>query len=306
MKKCLAVLLLPALLFAVTAVPAQASHHEKMDIVDTAAGNDAFSTLVTAVKAAGLVDLLKGEGPYTVFAPTNEAFEALPEGALEALLKPENKEQLVRVLAYHVVPGKLMAEQVVATPNAKSLTGDKQLVEFSVKDEKAYVNDATIVKTDVAASNGVIHVIDKVILPEELPNIVEAASSNDSFSTLVAAVKAAGLVDVLSGDDMLTVFAPTDEAFAKLPEDTLNSLLQPENKEKLQAILTYHVVPGKIIASEAVKADEVETVNGAKAPIEVSGDSVTIGGANIVATDIDVANGVIHVIDSVIMPPSDY
>jgi uncharacterized surface protein with fasciclin (FAS1) repeats len=137
---------------------------KKMDIVDVAAGAEDFSTLVAAVKAAGLVDTLKGDGPFTVFAPNNAAFAALPEGILESLLKPENKEKLVAILTYHVVAGKLMAADVKAGDVA-TVQGDKATIK--VEDGAVSIDGAKVIKTDIAASNGVIHVIDKVILPKE-------------------------------------------------------------------------------------------------------------------------------------------
>jgi uncharacterized surface protein with fasciclin (FAS1) repeats len=133
------------------------------DIVDTAIAGK-FNTLVAAVKAAGLVDTLKGPGPFTVFAPTDEAFAKLPAGTLEDLLKPENKAKLQSVLTYHVVPGKVMSSDVVKLDSAKSAEGST--IRIKATDNGVMVNDAHIVKADIAASNGVIHVIDKVILPE--------------------------------------------------------------------------------------------------------------------------------------------
>lgn len=144
--------------------PAVADHHDK-DIVAIAAGNDDFSTLVAAVKAADLVEVLQGEGPFTVFAPTNEAFAKLPEGTVESLLEPENKEKLIAVLTYHVVPGKVMAEQVVGLESATTVQGSD--VTITVEGETVKVDEATVVATDIEASNGVIHVIDSVILPAE-------------------------------------------------------------------------------------------------------------------------------------------
>ncbi len=132
--------------------------------------------------------------------------------------------------------------------------------------------------------------------------IVDVAAGNADFETLVAAVKAAGLVETLSGPGPFTVFAPTDEAFAKLPAGTLEDLLKPENKAKLTAILTYHVVAGKVLAADAVKLDKATTVNGAEADINVNGSTVTIDGATITATDVAASNGVIHVIDTVMLP----
>ena len=133
------------------------------DIVDVAAGAGSFNTLVAAVQAAGLVDALKGDGPLTVFAPTDEAFAALPAGTLDSLLKPENKDQLTAILLYHVVPGKVMSSDLKGTVNAETLQGST--VEVVASMGKVTVNGANVVSADVAASNGVIHVIDAVILP---------------------------------------------------------------------------------------------------------------------------------------------
>jgi len=133
------------------------------DIVAVASGAGSFNTLVAAVKAAGLVETLQGKGPFTVFAPTDEAFAKLPAGTVENLLKPENKEKLVAILTYHVVPGKVMAADV-KTMKAKTVNGKE--LDIKVADGTVTVNDAKVVKTDVAASNGVIHVIDTVVLPK--------------------------------------------------------------------------------------------------------------------------------------------
>lgn len=136
---------------------------QEKDIVDTAVGAGTFQTLVAAVQAADLVDVLKSEGPFTVFAPTDEAFAALPAGTVETLLEPENRDRLIAVLTYHVVPGRVMASRVVDLTEAQTVQGEK--IDISVVDGKVRVDDATVVATDIAASNGVIHVIDRVILP---------------------------------------------------------------------------------------------------------------------------------------------
>jgi uncharacterized surface protein with fasciclin (FAS1) repeats len=135
------------------------------DIVDTAVGAGQFKTLTAALKAADLVTTLKGPGPFTVFAPTDEAFAKLPAGTVENLLKPENKAKLTAILTYHVVPGVVKAEQVSKLDQAKTVNG--AMVKVTTKGGKVTINDATVVKADTAASNGVIHVIDKVILPPE-------------------------------------------------------------------------------------------------------------------------------------------
>ncbi|WP_299298195.1 fasciclin domain-containing protein [uncultured Tateyamaria sp.] len=135
----------------------------KKDIVDTAASAGSFETLVAAVQAAGLVDTLKGDGPFTVFAPTDAAFAALPEGTVETLLKPENKDQLAAILTYHVVPGKVMSTDLTDDMEATTVQGEAVTIDL---DNGVMVEEATVVSADIETSNGVIHVIDKVILPE--------------------------------------------------------------------------------------------------------------------------------------------
>lgn len=140
-----------------------AKKSENQTIVEVAAGNKDFSTLVAAVKAAGLVETLSGKGPFTVFAPTNAAFEALPKGTVESLLKPENKDKLVGILTYHVVAGKVMAADVVKLKEAKTVEG--QTLPVKVSDAGVKVGKANVVKTDIVCNNGVIHIIDAVLLP---------------------------------------------------------------------------------------------------------------------------------------------
>jgi uncharacterized surface protein with fasciclin (FAS1) repeats len=143
-------------------VPSRAA--ETKDIVDTAVSAGSFNTLVAAVKAAGLVETLKGKGPFTVFAPTDDAFKKLPPGTLDDLLKPENKAKLAAILTYHVVPGKVMAKDVVKMKSAKTVNG--QSLTISMKDKDVMVDSAKVTKTDIGCSNGVIHVIDTVVLPK--------------------------------------------------------------------------------------------------------------------------------------------
>ncbi|SHG79965.1 fasciclin domain-containing protein [Cognatishimia maritima] len=147
---------------ALMAAPAFAGGNSK-DIVDTAVGAGDFGTLVAAVQAAGLVETLKGDGPFTVFAPTDEAFAALPEGTVENLLKPENKDQLIAILTYHVVPGKVMSTDLSDDMKAATVQGGEITIDL---DNGVMINDASVAAADIVASNGVIHVIDKVILPD--------------------------------------------------------------------------------------------------------------------------------------------
>lgn len=150
--------------FTFTSV-AHAEHHGiHKDIVDVAAENGSFTILVAAIKAGGLVETLKGKGPFTVFAPTDEAFAKLPEGTVEMLLKPENKDKLVAVLTYHVVAGKVTASDVAKMDSGTTVQGQKVMIKL--EDDKVMVNDAHVIKADIEASNGVIHVIDKVLLPK--------------------------------------------------------------------------------------------------------------------------------------------
>jgi len=279
---------------------ATATAAAKSTIVETAVAAGSFKTLVAAVQAAGLVDTLNGAGPFTVFAPTDEAFAKLPAGTLEMLLKPENKAKLAAILTYHVVPGAVKAADVVKLKNAGTVNG--QRVDIKVDGAKVQVDGANVVTTDIACSNGVIHVIDSVILPVD-GTIVDVAAKNGSFNTLVAAVKAAGLVETLSGKGPFTVLAPTDAAFAKLPAGTLEMLLKPENKKQLVDILSYHVVPGVAAYSDAVvKMTEVPTVLGSPVAVKVVGGKVMLNGSTVVIADVEAANGVIHVVDTVILP----
>ena len=278
-----------------------ASNGLAADIVETAVKAGKFNTLAAALGAADLVDTLKGPGPFTVFAPTDEAFAKLPAGTVESLLKPENKGKLSSILTYHVVSGKVLAKQVVGLKGAKTVNG--QRVDIKTVDATVMIDGAKVETTDIQCDNGVIHVIDSVILPAD-QNIPEVASAAGKFTTLLAAVKAAGLVDTLVGKGPFTVFAPTDEAFGKLPAGTVQELLKPENKQKLVDILTYHVVPGRVYSEDAVAAKTAKTVQGGAISISVGSEGAKINSSTLVMADLDASNGVIHVIDTVLMPPA--
>jgi transforming growth factor-beta-induced protein len=268
------------------------------DIVDTAVADGRFTTLAAALGAAELIDTLKGEGPFTVFAPTDDAFALLPEGTVESLLLPENKQALTDILLYHVVAGKVMAEDVVTLTEAETLLG--QNVSIKVDMGKVYINESEVIITDIETSNGIIHVIDVVLLPKG--DIVDTAVADGRFTTLAAALGAAELIDTLKGEGPFTVFAPTDDAFAKLPAGTVESLLLPENKQQLIDILLYHVVAGKVMAEDVVTLTEAETVLGQNISIKVENGKVFINDSEVIITDIVTSNGVIHVIDTVLLP----
>ena len=276
-----------------------ASFQAKGNIVETAVGAGSFKTLVAAVKAAGLADVLSGKGPFTVFAPTDEAFAKLPKGTVETLLKPENKEVLKSILLFHVVEGEVPAGKVVKMESATTLNG--QRASIKVKGGEVMLDEAKVVKTDIACTNGVIHVIDSVIMPETR-DILTVASEAGSFNTLAAAINAAGLTEVLQGDGPFTVFAPTDTAFAKLRPGTVESLLKPENREKLRSILLAHVVPGRVFADQAWKMDSAKTAGGATISLRAAAGTIIVDNAAVTIPDIEARNGVIHVIDTVIVP----
>lgn len=294
-------LTLPVFL-ASLALPAGAQEAEKTkDIVAVASGAGKFKTLLAAAEAAGLVDTLKGEGPLTVFAPTDAAFSKLPEGTVEKLL--QDREKLTAILTYHVVPGRIRAADLEGKPWLKTVQG--QVIHVSLDDEGASVDGARVETANVEASNGVIHIIDSVILPRQ--DIVQTAVDAGSFKTLVAAVKAAKLVETLQGPGPFTVFAPNDPAFDALPEGTVASLLK--DLPKLKSILTYHVVSGRVLAEDLPVAKKggvsarPETVQGGKLTIVRDAEgNVTVDGAKVVAANILCGNGIIHIIDKVIVP----
>jgi len=321
------------------------------NIIENAVNSPIHTTLVAAVKAAGLVETLSGPGPFTVFAPTDEAFAALPAGTVETLLKPENKAALTRVLACHVVADSAMSDAIqgmiasedgrypVSTVGGCTLQAFMDGDQIKLEDETGGV--ATVTVADVVQSNGVIHVIDAVLLPgaEAAPadttpaaadamanptvggaamfaqkNIIENAVNSPIHTTLVAAVKAAGLVETLSGPGPFTVFAPTDEAFAALPAGTVETLLKPENKAALTKVLTAHVVAGQMTAADLTAGlapgefKNLQTVSGDALSVQMtSSGSVYIfdesGNAYQVSTaDVMQSNGVIHVVEGVLLP----
>lgn len=276
------------------------SQSPNQDIVDTAESAGKFKTLAAALKAAGLIDTLKAKGPFTVFAPTDEAFAALPAGTVEDLLKPENRAKLTATLTYHVVPGRIPAEEVINLAAAKTVGG--QRIDFKVTGGKVSVDGATVVQADIAATNGIIHVIDRVILPSS-DDIVATAKTAGKFNTLLRAAEAAGLVEALRGDGPLTVFAPTDDAFAKLPAGTVEGLLKPENRSQLATVLKYHVVAGRAFAEDAIAARSVKTLTDDSLRFRLANGRLQVNDANVIAADIDASNGVVHVIDAVLLPP---
>jgi len=294
---------------------------ELPNIVELAESLKDLSTLVSAVVAADLADTLSSPGPFTVFAPTNEAFGHLPAGTLDNLMKAENKAQLVDVLTYHVLPSQVLAKdikqglQAVPTVEGKNVlvhkNGCQIYVGPSQKDLKR------VLQQDNLASNGVAHVIDGVMLPPSvsptvLPDLVKLAESVKDLSTLVAAVVAGDLADTLSSPGSFTLFAPTNNAFASLPAGTLDNLMKPENKAQLVDILTYHVLPVQKAVKDLDLFQPSKTVEGKPLHITKWGNVVKVGPSlksedlkTVTGADNMASNGVAHIIDGVLIPPAE-
>merc|ERR1712087_968134 len=268
-----------------------------------------MGTLASMIDLAGLGEALSADGELTVFAPADAAFAALPADLVAKHGDPTWKPQLTDILLHHVVEGKVLSSDLSDGMTAPTLNGEEVTIALNPPSVTGATNDAPcniLVDAglvDVMASNGVIHATGSVLTPTSLTSdIVAIAAGNDMFSTLVAAVTAAGLGDALMGEGPLTVFAPTNDAFDALPEGTLDDLLKPENKDKLVEILQYHVVAANAVSTSLASGD-VPTLSGDSVAVVVS-DGVTVNGANVVKADVIASNGIIHVIDAVLLPPT--
>ena len=279
-------------------------------ILEVAQSAGDFETLLTAVEAAGLESTLAdANGEFTVFAPTDEAFEALPDGTLDSLLA--DPEQLSNILLYHVI-----VDSAVASDTALSLVGTTQVMAngeklaLTLRGDALYLNESVVIETDIEASNGVIHVIDAVLTPVMIPepqgSIVDIALSTPDLTTLVAALQAADLVGTLADEAAtFTVFAPTDDAFAALGEDTIATLLS--DTESLTDVLLYHVVGGA--AADSIDAtsrygDVLTMANEDEVAVDIREGELFVNEARVVIRDIPATNGIIHVIDAVLLPES--
>lgn len=305
-------------------------------VLDLAVEAGQFSTLIAAIEAAGLVDALSGEGPFTVLAPTDAAFEAAFEAlGIEAADLLADTETLTAILTYHVI-GQEADSQLVATLDGQSVeTLNGESVDISVVDGSIMVNDATVVSADLTADNGIVHVINGVLIPAAVadalgqaagpeepmdPTIAEivaelAAADDAEFTILLAALETAGLVDALNNpDDELTVFAPTDAAFASLLEAlgvTAEELLA---RDDLADILLYHVSgegvfdaatvvdAAPIDALPTLNADATLAISIVDGQVVINDGAQPLGGSTVVTPDVFASNGVIHVIDTVLLP----
>jgi len=285
------------------------------NIVETAIEDGRFTKLVAALEAADLSDDLAGTGPFTVFAPTDDAFDRLPGGTLDFLLNPANKDVLIDILTFHVIDGAVPAADALALDGTSANMISGLNARIDVVDGALILSlnrnrEAMVTTTDINATNGVIHIIDAVLDPgDAVEDIVNTAIDNGSFNTLVTALTAAELDDDLQGTGPFTVFAPTDDAFGKLPEGTIEFLLDPVNKDTLSNILAYHVFDGSVLSPVALSLDgeSVTMLNGGSVAIDIAASELflNLGGnrqATVTITDVLASNGVIHVIDTVLDP----
>lgn len=308
MKKFLAIALSLTFLFTINIQAAE------NDIVDIASSDSTFSTLVSALQEAELVRALQGEGPFTVFAPTNDAFAALLNQlgitAEELLAHPD----LSDVLLYHVVSGKVMSTDLSDGLTANTLQGES--IAFDLSDG-VKVNSSTVITADIDATNGVIHVIDAVLVPasftlsddaedqmmeeEAKPSIVDIATGNSDFSMLVMLLQKADLVGALQGEGPFTVFAPTNAAFENLLASldiTADELMaQPE----LAKVLLHHVVSGKVMSTDLSDGLTANSLQEEALTFDLS-DGVMVNNARVTTADVEASNGVVHIIDAILIP----
>jgi len=273
-------------------------------VVDIIVNSPDHNTLETAVLAAGLETALSGAGPFTVFAPTDAAFAAVDPATLNALLA-DPQGALTTVLTYHALSG--VAGSSVITDGLQLSTLEGSNVTFGVNANGVFINNAQITVTDIAAANGIVHVIDAVLVPEAITRtpkpatVVDIIVNSPDHNTLETAVLAAGLETALSGAGPFTVFAPTDAAFAAVDPATLNALLA-DPQGALTSVLTYHAMSGVAPASVITDGLKLGTLQGTNVDFSVNSNGVFINNAQIIVTDIQAENGVVHVIDAVLIP----
>ncbi len=298
---------LAIMMMSLVLIPGASVAAQEQDIVGIAAGSEDFTILTAALETAGLTEALQGEGPFTVFAPTDAAFEnllsALSISAEDLLAQPK----LADVLLYHVVAGEVMSGDLQNGMTAETLGGQMITVDLS---EGVKINTSAVITADIKASNGVIHVIDTVLIPETfqlasapaaVPSIVDIAVSNPDFSILVAALAKAELVEALQAEGPFTVFAPTNAAFEALLGELGITAEELLGQPQLADVLLYHVVSGAILSTDLQNGMTAETLGGQTITVDLT-DGVKINKSAVEIADIQASNGVIHVIDSVLIP----
>ena len=267
-------------------------------VVDIIVNSEVHETLETAVIEAELAGTLSGEGPFTVFAPTDDAFAALPDGVLDELLENPTGE-LADILLYHVLGAEVFSSDLSDGQTATTLLGED--IEITIDGDNVFINDAQVIMADIEADNGVVHVIDAVLLPPEPTTVVDIIVNSEVHETLETAVTEAGLVETLSGEGPFTVFAPTDDAFAALPDGILDALLADPAGD-LTEVLLYHVLGAEVFSTDLSDGQMAMTLQGENITVTIDGSNVFINDAQVIMADIEADNGVVHVIDAVLVP----
>lgn len=262
-----------------------------------------FHVLTEVLEASGLLATLEEEGPWTIFAPADRAFDALGEQQIEQL--KEDQDALRKLLLYHVVAGEIDLSRALQEQSTETVSGD--MLSFSADGYEAYVNEALIVEANIRTANGIVHIVDQVLMPMGAPvpepsgTILELGKANPDFSILIDLVMTAELDAVFEQQGPFTVFAPTNAAFEALGVKALEALKQ--DMDLLRDILFYHVIVGEDLRSDQViQLSAVEMANGQDIMIQVGEETLMINSANIIQADIAADNGVIHVIDTVLLP----
>ena len=301
MKRILTSLILASLL--ISTLPLNVSADETEDIPTNAAATGVHDSLVAALTHADLVATLQGAGPFTVFAPTDAAFTAAGID-LASFDTDEENATLSDILLYHVYSGSVASADVTDGLTVTMVNGDDATFAVAA-DGTVSVGGATVTTADVPASNGVIHIIDTVLTPPaDLVDIPAVATSTGVHTALVAALAQANLVATLQGTGPFTVFAPTDAAFTDAGID-LSTFDTDEENATLVDILTYHVVSGSVLSTALTDGLTATALNGDDVTFTVNADGVKVNDANVVTADVAASNGVVHVIDKVLMPPAD-
>ncbi|MEM8874516.1 MAG: fasciclin domain-containing protein [Planctomycetota bacterium] len=285
-----------------------AAHDAVPSIFEIAFTTPDFSTLAGLIAVADLDEPLNQSGDFTVFAPTNDAFEALPDGTLTEVIN--DKDLLTKILTYHVVPGRIFADDIPqGRTEVETLGGEILIIDRAGADIR--INGNQVVAADIEASNGVGHVIEGVLLPgKEKPkntlDLFDVLERTSELSTLETAVKASGFARSLGNDGPYTVFTPTNDAFAALPSGTVESLLDHSNVNDLRAVLRLHILAGEVDARGAVVAGEAESREGSTLRFEIEDGQLFVVGptnrAKVIKTNITAENGIAHVIDTVLLP----
>ena len=286
-----------AVAMAATVEPPPAPGNPTENILSLLTSDPQFSTLVQAIQSAGLAETLRSGGPFTLFAPTNAAFEQLPEGTLEQLL--QNPDALAELLSYHLVPLPLEQSAFATVPALRTVLGPA--LALRVTATGATVNGAVVATASPTTGNGLVHPIDMVLQAPESGTLIDMLAVDDRFTTFYSWLERADLITVLQGEGPFTVFAPVNDGFLTLPPGTVDFLLLDANT--MRAVLLYHMVGGKLMQAD-LTPQEVLTLAGPGIKISGSAGAQLYGAAQITGTDMLASNGVIHMVNTALIPPA--